>query len=511
VAKKASSKKRASPELDLFSTSATPPNLLSTPSQEADLLATPSPAPDLHSTPVAPPEPRVWSISDLTRAVRDLLEGALGEVWVRGEICNFRRQASGHCYFGLKDENSLLSCVLFRSYVPAGMPLADGMCVQARGRLTVYEPRGQYQLSITLLQPAGEGVLQARFEALKRKLAAEGLFDAERKRPIPADPLCIGLVTSPTGAAIQDFLNIARRRAPWVRIILNPVRVQGGGAAAEIAGAIADFNRLQFDPPVDLIVACRGGGSIEDLWAFNEEIVARAIAASAIAVVSAVGHEIDFTIADFVADLRAPTPSAAAELTLPDRATLQRHLAQAHSRLGRAMENRVFTARRLLESLARHPLFRYPDRLLQERAQRLDNAAAALAKGDAILRQRREELAALLSRLRHHRPDQLIAIRRTELNALAGKMNALATGMFAAKSMQLTKATDMLRILSPEGTLARGYTITLDAAGLALRSAAGIEPGAKISTRFKDGSVESEVLDVVKPAAPAPKSRPRKK
>jgi exodeoxyribonuclease VII large subunit len=180
------------------------------------------------------PEPRIWTVGDITRSVRSLLESSLGEVWVQGEICNFRRQASGHCYFALKDEKALLSCVLFRSQVPAHLPLADGMLVQARGRMTVYEARGQYQLSVNLLQPAGAGLLLARFEALKRKLEAEGLFDPGRKRPIPRDPACIGIVTSPTGAAISDFLNIARRRAPWVRIVINPVRVQGVGAAGEI-------------------------------------------------------------------------------------------------------------------------------------------------------------------------------------------------------------------------------------------------------------------------------------
>jgi len=288
---------------------------------------------DLFSQPVPdkPSEPgiRIWSVAELTRSVRSILESTLGEVWVQGEICNFRRQSSGHCYFGLKDERALLSCVLFRSSVPARLALADGMLVQARGRVTVYEARGQYQLNVNLVQPAGAGILQARFEALKRKLEAEGLFDPGRKRPIPREPACIGIITSPTGAALTDFLNIARRRAPWVRIVINPVRVQGAGAAEEIAVAIREFNSPIFEDQFDLLVVCRGGGSIEDLWAFNEEVVARAIAASRIPVISAIGHEIDFTIADFVADLRAPTPSAAAELALPDRAALARHLAQA--------------------------------------------------------------------------------------------------------------------------------------------------------------------------------------
>ncbi len=343
--------------------------------------------------PAVQPEPRIWSVADITKSVRSLLESSLGEVWVQGEICNFRRQSSGHCYFGLKDERALLSCVLFRSYVPARLPMADGMLVQVRGRITVYEARGQYQLSVNLVQPAGAGLLQARFEALKRKLEAEGLFDSSRKRPLPRDPACIGVVTSPTGAALQDFLNVARRRAPWVRIVINPVRVQGVGAAAEIAAAIREFNSPVFEDQFDLLVVCRGGGSIEDLWAFNEEEVARAIAASGIPVISAVGHEIDFTIADFVADIRAPTPSAAAELALPDRAALLRHVGQGRSRLLRAMENLLLHRRLSLDALARSAAFRFPQRLLQDRAQRLDTAAALMLAGrERALRLRRERV-----------------------------------------------------------------------------------------------------------------------
>jgi exodeoxyribonuclease VII large subunit len=395
-------------------------------------------------------EPRIWSVAEITRSVRSLLESSLGEVWVEGEICNFRRQASGHCYFGLKDEKALLSCVLFRSNVPARLPLADGMLVQARGRVTVYEARGQYQLSVNLLQPAGAGLLQARFEALKRKLEAEGLFDPARKRPIPPDPACIGLVTSPTGAAIRDFLNIAARRAPWVRIIINPVRVQGAGAAEEIANAIGEFNGPLFRDQIDLLVVCRGGGSMDDLWAFNEEVVARAIAASGIPVISAVGHEIDFTIADFAADLRAPTPSAAAELALPDRSALLRHLTQARSRFVRAVENLVAERRRRLDTVSRSTLFRFPQRLLQERAQRLDAAAALIAASrERAFRTRREKLATL---------------------------------------------TGLLRVLSPDATLARGYSITFDAAGGVLRAAAAVRKGERIRTRLADGSVESEVV-----------------
>jgi exodeoxyribonuclease VII large subunit len=457
---------------------------------ELDLFSQPPPRKS-----AAEPAPRIWSVAEITRSVRDLLESSLGQVWIQGEICNFRRQASGHCYFGLKDERALLSCVLFRSYVPPHLPLADGMLVQARGRITVYEARGQYQLNVNLLQPAGAGLLQARFEALKRKLDAEGLFDPARKRPIPRDPACIGIVTSPTGAAVSDFLNIARRRAPWVRIVINPVRVQGVGAAGEIAAAIREFNLPVFEDQIDLLVVCRGGGSIEDLWAFNEEIVARAIAASRIPVISAVGHEIDFTIADFVADLRAPTPSAAAELALPDRTVLLRHVSQARSRMLRAIENLLLHHRRNLEALARSTAFRFPQRLLQDRAQRLDAAAALIAAGrERGMRLRREKLAGFLATIRQHRPDQVLALRRFALDAQARKLEAALSASFTRKSTRLATLTGVLRVLSPDATVARGYSITFDAAGSIIRAKAAVHSGDQIRTRLADGSIDSRVL-----------------
>jgi exodeoxyribonuclease VII large subunit len=463
---------------------------------ELDLFSLPPPRkPGAAAAPAPPPEPHIWSVAEITRSVRTLLESTLGEVWVQGEICNFRRQASGHCYFGLKDERALLSCVLFRSSVPAHLPLADGMLVQARGRVTVYEARGQYQLNVNLVQPAGAGLLLARFEELKRKLDAEGLFDPARKRPIPRDPTCIGIVTSPTGAALQDFLNIAQRRAPWVRIVINPVRVQGVGAAGEIAAAIHEFNSPVFQDQIDLLVVCRGGGSMEDLWAFNEEIVARAIAASRLPVVSAIGHEIDFTIADFVADLRAPTPSAAAELTLPDRADLLRHLAQGRSRLRRAMSGHLAASRRRIETLTRSTAFRFPQRLLQDRAQRLDTAAAIIdTRTRQSLRLRREKLSNFLTLLRQHRPDQVLALRRFALDAQRTRLDAALRVSFTRKTHQFAHVSGMLRLLSPQATLGRGYSITLDSTGSIIRSASAVQPGRQIRTRLADGSIDSRVL-----------------
>src|SRR5205809_2094198 len=271
---------------------------------------------------------KVFTVAELTRQIRGTLETKFGAVWVQGEISNYKLHPSGHQYFTLKDQRAQISCVIWRdTMAPLRQPLADGAQVQVYGTVTVFEARGQYQLNVQILQPRGVGVLQAKFEALKRKLEAEGLFAPERKRPLPKFPRRIGIVTSPTGAAIRDMLNVLRRRAPWLQILISPVRVQGAGAAQEIAVAIREFTLpSEAFAPLDLIVVTRGGGSIEDLWEFNEEIVARAILNYTVPIVSAVGHEIDFTICDFVADLRAPTPSAAAELIVPDIADLERRL-----------------------------------------------------------------------------------------------------------------------------------------------------------------------------------------
>jgi len=280
---------------------------------------------------------KVLTVSELTRSIRGTLETKFGAVWVQGEVSNYKLHPSGHQYFTLKDSRAQIACVIFRNTMaPLRQPLADGAQVQVYGNVSVFEARGQYQLSVQMVQPLGFGVLQAKFEALKRKLEAEGLFDAARKRTLPKFPKRIGIVTSPTGAAIRDMLNVLRRRAPWLQILINPVRVQGSGAAQEIAVAIRELAKPNENfAPVDLIVLTRGGGSMEDLWEFNEEIVARTIADVTVPIVSAIGHEIDFTIADFVADLRAPTPSAAAELIVPDIVDLRRHMDTFARALGR--------------------------------------------------------------------------------------------------------------------------------------------------------------------------------
>lgn len=442
-----------------------------------------------------PSTPPILSVTELTRTVRELMEGIIGEVWVEGEVCNHRKLGSGHQYFTLKDDRCQLSCVLF--FRPglrhATLPLADGMLVHVRGKMTVYEARGQYQMAVTLVQAAGVGLLAAKFEALKRKLAAEGLFDPARKRPLPKFPKSIGIVTSPSGAAIADMLNILHRRAPWIGILINPVRVQGAGAAAEIAAAIAEFNHGTL-PPVEIIVVARGGGSAEDLWEFNEEAVGRAIHASQIPVVSAVGHEIDFTISDFVADLRAPTPSAAAELIAPDSVDLARRFEQIGSQLERQARGAVENGRAQLAFLSRGPLFREPKARLDELLQQLDFASDALERGaSSRIDRERQQLAALRATLREHRPDQLLEVRRHQLAACADRLrHRFALGLDSLRQ-RLENTGNLLRVLGPKATLGRGYSITRTATGDIVRSVAQAPAGSLLTTELADGAVQSRV------------------
>src|SRR5881392_3967928 len=294
---------------------------------------------------------KILTVAELTRAIRGTLETRFRAVWVQGEISNYKQHPSGHQYFTLKDSRAQIACVIFRNApLSIRQPLADGAQVQVYGNVSVFEARGQYQLSDEIVQPRGLGVLQAKFEALKRKLEVEGLFDPARKRALPRFPKRIGIVTSPSGAAIRDILNVLRRRAPWLSILISPVRVQGSGAAQEIAVAIRELAKPNENfTPVDLIVVTRGGGSMEDLWEFNEEIVARTIADVNVPIVSAIGHEIDFTISDFVADLRAPTPSAAAELIVPDIVDLRRQMDASERGLGRELLNRMRDSQQRLD------------------------------------------------------------------------------------------------------------------------------------------------------------------
>lgn len=442
--------------------------------------------------------PVVLSVGALTRRVRELLEGGLGEVWVEGEVSNLRRQASGHVYFTLKDSSSQLACVLFAGQAAQlrGIKFADGVQVQVFGQITVYEARGNYQIIVRKVQERGVGALQAKFEELKQRLAAEGLFDAGRKRALPRFPRRIGVVTSPTGAAIRDFLNVLHRRQRGIAVVVYPVRVQGRGAAEEIAGAVrelGDAASLGIEP-LDVIVVTRGGGSLEDLWEFNEESVARAIADSPVPVVSAVGHEIDFTISDFAADFRAPTPSAAAEILSADSAELFGHLAQVSSRLRRSMESRLESIRHRIEGFLRTALFSEPARCLREHQQNLDRLSDDLERGSSgWLRDRRMVLAQASGVLGSCSPEKRISEAQHLLaNSRRAMKQRCDDGLQRLRSL-LEKNAAVLGALSPSAALARGYTLTLGADGKLIRSAALVFPGDELVTKFADGSVRSVV------------------
>lgn len=437
------------------------------------------------------------SVSALTRRIRDLLEGDIGEVWVEGEISNLRQHSSGHQYFSLKDSGAQLRCVWFKGNSRySSVQLRDGLQIQAFGQISVYEAQGQYQLIVRVAQSRGQGALQARFEALKLKLAAEGLFDSARKRPIPRFPETIALITSPTGAALRDILNILTRRAPWARILIAPVRVQGESAAVEIVNALKMLGSLDSTsiPPIDTIILGRGGGSIEDLWNFNEEIVARAIAECPIPVISAVGHEIDFTIADFVADLRAPTPSAAAELVVPDRADLAQRLERAGSRLRNSVTARLEHWARILELTARSSAFREPGRVLADRRQSLDlQRDRLMLAGEGALGRARDRIEASRQFLRLSRPERATERPRERLLGLTERMKRVGATKLDQARQQLLANEKLLRSLGPDGILDRGFSMTTDAEGNFLTDATELKPSQLVSTRLACGSFESEV------------------
>jgi exodeoxyribonuclease VII large subunit len=420
-----------------------------------------------------PHNTKVFTVAELTRAIRGTLETKFGAVWVQGEISNYKLHPSGHQYFTLKDARAQIACVIFRNTMPPlRTPLTDGAQVQVYGNVSVFEARGQYQLSIQILQTRGLGLLQAKFEALKRKLEAEGLFDTARKRALPKFPRRIGIVTSPSGAAIRDILNVLKRRGPWLQILINPVRVQGAGAAQEIAVAIRELAMPNQNwPSVDVIVVARGGGSIEDLWEFNEEIVARAIFNSAVPIVSAVGHEIDFTICDFVADLRAPTPSAAAELIVPDISELRRHMDNCARLLARELFNRVRDAQQRLDH-ARETLRRCLGHKIESYKRGLLHIAAAL----------------------HARsPARELMLRRNRLLDLNRRLLASPSRTIENAKQRFQRIEGILRVLGPDATLRRGYSITRDTTGNLIRTINDVRPRMKIRTRVSDGEFGSEV------------------
>ncbi len=466
---------------------------------------------------------RVLSVTELTGQVKRLLEQQIGLVWVTGEITNLRVQSSGHIYFTLKDAASQVTCVLFRgTTTPSRALLADGRKVVVQGDVTVYEPRGQYQMVVRSIEMQGVGALQIAFEKLKQKLAAEGWFAPERKRPLLRYPQRIGLVTSPTGAAIRDVLHVIQRRQPGLEIVFVPCRVQGAGAAEEIATAVRLLNEWaagiatpihesaeadagstlqRFNPStpaaLDLILVTRGGGSLEDLWAFNEEVVARAIFESVIPVVSAVGHEIDFTISDFVADLRAATPSAAAEIITEGAFASRQLLAHARARMAQLAAHRLERAQSAVAAAA-HRLARvHPQRRVEEHGQRVDDLREALARATrAGFRRTQLRWETVAQRLGRLRPEAQVERRRQALRELRRRLAEGARRRLAVLRAEQSQLAARLKLLSPLNVLERGYSITLDAdSGAVLRSAAGVTAGRRLKTRLKDGTVGSVVAD----------------
>ena len=465
----------------------------------------------------AAPQRKIYSVRELVGAVRTQVERTFTDIYVEGEISNCRPAESGHLYFTLKDGSAQLRVVMWRTQVRLlRFRPQNGVAIIARGRVTIYDERGDLQLQAEMLEPKGAGALQLAFEQLKAKLAAEGLFEASRKKPIPSLPRKIGVVTSARGAALQDILNILRRRHESVSVLIYDARVQGESAADEVRAGLRHLNRLR---GIDVIVVARGGGSFEDLFAFNDEALARAIAASKIPVISAVGHETDFTICDFVADLRAPTPSAAAELVIQSKQELAGRLNMLRDRLRQAVNYKLLRAHNALSRWTQHPaLVRMPDAVAR-RQQRVDDAVYRMAQAHrrnlANLRRRHESLD---TRLRHQDVRVRLATTRRQLEQRTAEVRTLAERLFASKQTQLDQLaaslgrgaeTILLRrrsrwerlhsslaALSPKAILARGYALVFDAKGHLVKDAAQLQKGDAVRTQLGRGEFTAEVDEV---------------
>jgi len=483
------------------------------------------------------PERRVWRVSELNARICELLESTLPDIWLEGEVSNYRPAQSGHLYFTLKDASSQIRCVCFRDQV-RGLKFRpeDGLSVTVRGALSVYEPRGEYQIYVSHMEPVGAGALQLAFEQLKKRLAEEGLFSEERKKPLPVLPRCIGVVTSPTGAAILDILRVLKRRFSNAHVMLFPVQVQGDFAAREIVAALRYFNQAK---SVEVIILARGGGSLEDLWAFNEEIVVRAIVASEIAVITGIGHESDFTIADFVADVRAPTPSAAAEIVVRSRQELENQIGERSRRLVQQMRYQLSELRHRARDLQTHRAFRQLEVLVRRRRQHVDELSSLLAIGLRArlvasrqrlvqasnriaafdLRSREHELRGRIEQARNALQaalNRLVTRKRRRFTAahvrfaaldlharfgrLRRKLDQCSTELqvrfgraLVAKRRRLEAAALRLEERSPFQLLERGYAIAYDAAGKVLRSPDQVALGDDISVRLAYGELGAAV------------------
>jgi len=409
---------------------------------------------------------RTYTVSEVSTLIKVALEGGLpGRLTVAGQISGFKRHASGHAYFALKDDKSVLAAVMWRSKLAAvRFAPEDGMAVLATGYIDLYEPTGKVQLYVDRLEPAGVGALQVAFEQMVKRLRAEGLFDDRHKKPLPRFPMRIGILTSPSGAAIVDIVNSIRSRWPCARLFFRPVPVQGAGAAEEIAHAVVQVNRENARRRLDLLIVGRGGGSLEDLWAFNEEVLARAIHASRIPIISAVGHEVDITIADLVADARASTPTQAGVIAVPDRAEVSARLDQADRRLRQDLRNRLDLSRQRLATILAGRVFREPQGALAVPAQRVDELAMRLrhAARQGLTRLERR-LADAHQRVAAIEPRRVLAEQRTRLEALAGVLDQRERSVLTAKQLQCTALENRLQAMNPRAVLRRGYSLTRDA------------------------------------------------
>lgn len=449
-----------------------------------------------------PQQRRVWKVSELVGELRAGIERQFSDLWVEGEICDLRPAASGHVYFTLKDDSGQLTTVLFRRQASLlRFRPENGLQILLRGRLSLYEQRGQVQIVAEHLEPMGAGSLQLAFEQVKRRLQQEGLFDADRKKPLPAFPRCVGIVTSPSGAVIRDFITVVNRRHAALQILLFPALVQGEAASAEIAQGIAHFNESR---EVDLIVVARGGGSLEDLAPFNTESLARAIAASELPVVSAVGHETDFTIADFAADLRAPTPSAAAELITAAQHRVEEHIDELSQRLARAARYSVMRARERFSRVSiETTLVRLEDGL-NRRQQRVDELGVRMESAwRALAQTMTQRLQSCATAILRNDVAQRIALMRERLDNLSIRLNRTQSSLLQSRRASLQSLDRQLASLSPLAVLNRGYALVYSESGALLKDASSAALGQTLSTRLASGSLESRVTKITSGPKPA--------
>jgi exodeoxyribonuclease VII large subunit len=439
-----------------------------------------------------PLDRRIWTVRDLVATVRTHIEREYSDTWVEGEISNFRAHDSGHLYFTLKDENAQIRAVMFRSQARLlRFRPENGMQVVLRGRVTIYEDRGELQISAEYLEPKGAGALQIAFEQLKAKLEAEGLFEADRRKPIPTLPRRIGIVTSPQAAALRDILNILQRRHHTASVLIFPAQVQGEAAPVEVSAGVRYFNKAR---NVDVIIVARGGGSAEDLAAFNDEALARAVVASEIPIISAVGHETDFTIVDFVADLRAPTPSAAAELVIRSRQEVEEQAEGLRERLVRAVRYHLLMGRQALTELAQHGAFGRMMDAINQRQQKLDDLLHRLERAERqMLEQHRRRWEVAAAAVRHYDVRRMLAGIRQELDArVAAIVAATRTRLLQGRS-RLDQLSGQLEALSPLAILERGYALVFDSSGRLLKDSAQVKTGDEISARLARGTLSATV------------------